>query len=190
VYTQVGIPIAIAIGLPPNPLLGATHMRQVSSAWLHPQFKVEPEWKVHLQLGDLAVRARRGTRRKKRNSDASNGRFPLCLCASRQDRGQESLKRSQPTCVYTVALEGWRVATGWVDLRHLLIPNPHSLYFPIQNRLKMRSSTDSVTSSPVTSPNAPIASRRSIVQKSRGSLSRTVIKTCWRAVWARISAAA
>ncbi len=43
------------------------------------------------------------------------------------------------------------------------------IHLPMQNRLKISSSIDSVISSPVTSPSAWMAERRSIVQKSRGS---------------------
>lgn len=47
-------------------------------------------------------------------------------------------------------------------------PPLKSPYFPMQNRLKMESSTSSVTSSPLTSPSASTAARRSMVQKSTG----------------------
>lgn len=45
---------------------------------------------------------------------------------------------------------------------------PWPAYFPMQKREKMESSTSSVTSSPLTSPSASVAARRSIVQKSKG----------------------
>ena len=49
------------------------------------------------------------------------------------------------------------------------VPEVRSLYFPMQKRENTRSSTASVSSSPVISPSARIASRKSMVQKSHGS---------------------
>ena len=56
-------------------------------------------------------------------------------------------------------------------------------YLPMQKRENTRSSTASVSSSPVISPRARIASRRSMVQKSQGSC-------CAATSWLRARASA
>lgn len=58
-------------------------------------------------------------------------------------------------------------------------------YLPMQNLLKMRSSTALLTVSPVSSPRAIAAVRRSIVQKSKGIFVSTVSITLVRADSAR-----